>query len=83
MNLFDEPDWITLKRLRPKCGARTRIGRPCRAPVVWDKEHNKPVNGKCRMHGGLSTGPKTIEGRRRSLANLKQYQGDTLTLNSI
>ena len=22
-------------------------------------------NGKCRNHGGLSTGPKTIEGKRR------------------
>jgi hypothetical protein len=23
------------------------------------------VNGRCRMHGGLSTGPKTPEGRWR------------------
>ena len=74
MNLFNETDWATPKNMRPKCGAKTRIGRPCRAPVIWDKDQNNPVNGKCRMHGGLSTGPKTIEGRLRALANLKQYQ---------
>lgn len=74
MRLFDQPNWITLKRFRPKCGAKTRTGLPCKAPVVWDKEHDKPRNGRCRMHGGLSTGARTPEGKRRSLANLKQYQ---------
>lgn len=43
---------------RPRCGARTRSGDPCKAPVVWDDEHNRPRNGRCRVHGGLSTGPK-------------------------
>ena len=32
----------------PRCGARTRIGSPCRSPAM--------ANGRCRMHGGLSTG---------------------------
>ena len=75
MGLFNEDNWNTYKRYRPKCGAKTRVGHPCRAPVVWDKENNQPKNGRCRMHGGLSTGPKTIEGKLRSLACLKQYQG--------
>lgn len=39
----------------PRCGARTRTGRPCVAPLAV-------VNGRprarCRMHGGLSTGPR-------------------------
>jgi hypothetical protein len=30
------------------------------------------ANGRCRLHGGLSTGPKTEEGKERALANLKQ-----------
>ncbi|WP_201595344.1 HGGxSTG domain-containing protein [Psychrobacter vallis] len=32
------------------CGAKTRAGKPC---------NNKPIAGKkrCRLHGGLSTGP--------------------------
>ncbi len=70
MRLFIEPGWTTLKVFRPKCGAKCRTGLPCKAPAVWDKEHDCPRNGRCRMHGGLSTGPKTIEGKRRSLANL-------------
>jgi hypothetical protein len=42
----------------PRCGARTRAGCPCRQPAM--------KNGRCRLHGGLSTGPRTAEGRRRS-----------------
>ena len=74
MSLFNDNEWNTFKRLRPKCGAKTRTGRPCVALPVWDKENDCPVNGRCRNHGGLSTGPKTIEGRLRSLSKLKQYQ---------
>ncbi len=29
----------------PRCGARTRAGRPCRAPAVAGKR-------RCRLHGG-------------------------------
>ena len=41
-----------------RCGARTRAGGPCRS---------RPVSGaaRCRMHGGMSTGPRTAEGKRR------------------
>ena len=40
------------------CGAKTRKGIPCKC---------KPLPGKrrCKFHGGLSTGPKTREGRER------------------
>ena len=41
------------------CGARSkRGGQPCRAPAMR--------NGRCRLHGGLSTGPRTPEGLARS-----------------
>jgi hypothetical protein len=53
--------WHPPKRERPRCGARTRAGGTCKAPALPEKE-------RCRMHGGLSTGPKTPEGRARSLA---------------
>jgi hypothetical protein len=44
--------------LAPRCGARTRrTGCPCRAPAMR--------NGRCRLHGGKSTGPRTEEGRAR------------------
>jgi hypothetical protein len=42
----------------PRCGAKTRSGTPCRAPAM--------ANGRCRMHGGKSTGPRTPEGLARS-----------------
>ena len=58
----------TPKKERPRCGARTRAGGSCQARAVWDMENDRPrtPNGRCRMHGGLSTGPRTAEGKRRS-----------------
>ena len=41
-----------------RCGAKTRTGCPCRSPAM--------KNGKCRKHGGASTGLST-EGRARTL----------------
>ena len=38
-----------------RCGAKTRRGTPCKRPA------NKR-NGRCRLHGGASTGPRTKEG---------------------
>jgi hypothetical protein len=49
----------------PRCGARTRSGRPCRRKVVLGKR-------RCPNHGGLSTGPKTPEGKSRSRAALQR-----------
>ncbi len=57
--------WSSTKRERPRCGARCRDGTSCNAPAVWNRRLDRPVNGRCRLHGGLSTGPKTEEGRRR------------------
>jgi hypothetical protein len=42
----------------PRCGAKTRRGTLCRSPAMR--------NGRCRMHGGNSTGPRTTEGLARS-----------------
>ncbi len=43
-----------------RCGARTRAGAPCCGPGM--------ANGRCRMHGGGSTGPRTAEGMARMIA---------------
>ena len=50
------PDWPG-----QRCGARTRRGTACQ---------KSPLAGKtrCRLHGGLSTGPKTTEGKARIVA---------------
>ena len=44
-----------------RCGAKTRKGKPCRAPA------KQPV-GRCKVHGGVSTGPRTKEGLARLTA---------------
>lgn len=40
-----------------RCGAKTRRATTCRQPAM--------KNGRCRLHGGKSTGPKTAAGIRR------------------
>jgi hypothetical protein len=52
------------------CGARCRDGHACRAKAAWDGI--EPYNGRCRIHGGLSTGPRTPEGRERLSAATKK-----------
>jgi len=51
-------EWSTPKPRgdRPRCGAKTRRGEPCRRLPV-------PGRARCRNHGGHSTGPKTAAGR--------------------
>jgi len=51
----ENPPGDFMKALR--CGAKTRKGTPCQAPAM--------KNGRCRLHGGKSTGPKTPEGIER------------------
>ena len=54
------PDWPG-----QRCGAKTRRGTACQRPA-------NRKNGRCRLHGGASTGAKTEEGRARiSAANLR------------
>lgn len=55
------------KLARVICGAkRRRDGLPCEGLSVLGKR-------RCKWHGGASTGPRTDEGRARSIANLRQY----------
>ena len=52
------PNWekaINAANAAPRCGAKKRRkGTPCGSPAM--------ANGRCRIHGGTSTGPKTAEG---------------------
>src|SRR5437867_13266181 len=47
------------------CGALTRQGRPCIATALR--------NGRCKLHGGMSRGPKTPEGKAKAIAALRNY----------
>jgi hypothetical protein len=54
-------DWGVFAPLR--CGARTKgTGAPCKLTTI-------EAGGRCKFHGGLSTGPKTPEGRARAAQN--------------
>src|SRR3954471_8604782 len=52
---------LALAQACPRCGARTRRGTPCRGLAVRNRR-------RCRMHGGLSTGPRTAGGLERMRA---------------
>ena len=45
-------------RYRQLCGAKTRKGHPCKMMSEAGKR-------RCKFHGGMSTGPKTPEGKAR------------------
>src|SRR6266568_4313288 len=44
---------------KPMCGARTRKGTRCQCKKLYK-------SGRCKFHGGLSTGPKTAAGKARA-----------------
>jgi hypothetical protein len=59
----------------PRCGARTRSGGCCRQPAM--------KNGRCRMHGGLSTGPRTAEGLARSRRARWKHGFDSAAIRAL
>jgi len=51
--------------MKQRCGAFARsTGQPCKAKAL--------VNGRCKNHGGMSTGPKTLQGRQAVSQATKQ-----------
>ena len=55
------PHALAFARLAPRCGARCkRTGLACLGPAMR--------NGRCRMHGGPSTGARSPEGVARCAA---------------
>jgi hypothetical protein len=55
-------------RKAARCGAMNRRGTPCQCPAMR--------NGRCRLHGGLSTGPRTeigLERMRKAVTKHGEY----------
>lgn len=59
------------RKQRPLCEAKTRKGTLCQAKVYWPQEWDAPAK-RCRLHGGLSTGPTTAEGMERLAKSAKK-----------
>tara|TARA_R110002051_G_scaffold314251_1_gene391120 strand:- start:6747 stop:7025 length:279 start_codon:yes stop_codon:yes gene_type:complete len=58
------------------CGARRKYdGNPCQAKAL--------ESGRCKYHGGMSTGAKTYQGKLKSYANLKQYKNNAKRLEEL
>ena len=51
------PNWQGMR-----CEARTRKGTLCQRP-------GNKINGRCKLHGGRSTGPRTEDGVARLVAS--------------
>ena len=52
-------------RMKTQCGAHARsTGKPCQAKAL--------ANGRCKNHGGMSTGPMTPEGRQAIAQAMRQ-----------
>lgn len=49
-----------------RCGAKTRRGTQCAAKGL--------ANGRCKFHGGMSTGARTPEGQQRCREALERYR---------
>lgn len=49
--------------IKSKCGAKTRTGVPCKSYAM--------TNGRCRMHGGKSTGapPEKLKGKQNAISH--------------
>ncbi len=52
------------KKLKIICGAKNRKGLPCQCKLLLK-------GGKCKFHGGMSTGPRTEEGKKKSIKVLR------------
>ena len=58
----------TPRKDRPRCGAKTRKGTPCKAQSL--------ANGRCKYHGGLSTGPRGPVVAAEPLAHHPEHNAD-------
>ena len=56
---------VQTKRVGNRCGAYARsTDSPCEAKAM--------TNGRCKNHGGMSTGPKTSQGRQAISESTRQ-----------
>ena len=60
-----EPIPVELHELT--CGAKTRARTPCKRTDLYR-------SGRCKFHGGLSTGPRSLQGKKKASLNGKRSE---------
>jgi len=58
-----------------QCGAMTRAGTPCKRKDIH-------ANGRCKFHGGMSTGARTEEGKARQCEGYRRWLKEKLRANA-
>lgn len=76
MNILQNPMHQARQALAllPRCGAKCRSGQSCQNPSM--------KNGRCRMHGGKSTGAPVTHGQRTKVA-ASQRKVDSALINNL
>lgn len=54
-----------IKKLHLQCCAKTRKGTPCRCKILLG-------GNRCKFHGGMSTGPLTVNGKKQAAKNIEK-----------
>ena len=69
---------VTPKALRPRCGARTRSGKPCAAPAVWDRESDRAVSHLQALRACYATygSPVALGSVHEALARIELARGN-------
>ena len=66
-------------KYRLKCQTINKQNKlPCKAKGYLTKKGTI----RCRIHGGWSSGPKTLDGKLKALKNLKNIDYDKVTANT-
>jgi len=60
----EPPEYIPLPKVLHNltCGAKTRAGTSCKRTDLYR-------SGRCKFHGGMSTGPRTKKGKKKVAKN--------------
>lgn len=72
--VHDSPAKKTKQLPRPRCGAEKRQGSgTCTQLAGWGTDH--VGSGRCKLHGGKSTGPQSPDGKERVSVNAIKHGG--------
>lgn len=63
------------------CGAKTRAGTPCKQKAGWGTNH--VGEGKCKLHGGASTGPRDKSKMLNNKNGVSTHENESIVFDSL